>query len=149
LSPASALSSPRQIKLEIDRQCRIVSDIGAKQRFTALPRQIKMPSVEALPYPLDPLSQEEIEAAIATVKKAHGELFFNVVSMHEPRKAEMTAWLADPATAPRPARIADIVAIAPGGKVYDGLVDLKETKIIKWEHTEGVQPIVSNTDRDS
>lgn len=97
----------------------------------------------ALPYPLDPLSLEEIQTAISAVKKAHGDVKFNVVSLHEPRKAEMQAWLQNPDSAPRPARIADLVVIAPGSKVYDGLVDIKEAKIIKWEHIDGVQPIVS------
>jgi primary-amine oxidase len=97
-----------------------------------------------LPHPFDPLSLAEIETAITIVKKSHGEVFFNVVSLHEPRKAEMTAWLAAPDSAPRPKRIADIVVIAPGGKVYDGLVDIAAPKIIQWELMDGVQPIVSS-----
>jgi len=97
-----------------------------------------------IPHPFDPLTQLEIETAIAVVKQAHGDqLFFNVVSLHEPRKAEMTAWLADPNNAPRPRRVADVVVIAKGGNVYDGLIDLAESKISKWEHAEGQQPIVS------
>lgn len=95
-----------------------------------------------VPHPFDPLSQGEIEAAIATVKKAHGEVFFNVVSLHEPRKVEMTAWIENPSSASRPARVADVVVIAPGGKVYDGLVDLQAAKIVKWELLKDAQPIV-------
>lgn len=98
-----------------------------------------------IPHPFDPLSLDEIETAIALVKKAHGEVFFNVVSLHEPRKAEMTAWLAAPEKAPRPARIADVVVIAPGGTVYDGLVDIKSGKITHWEQLDGLQPIVSSS----
>ncbi|KAF3806807.1 Copper amine oxidase 1 [Colletotrichum gloeosporioides] len=97
----------------------------------------------APPHPLDPLSAAEIEKAIAAVTAAHGEVFFNVVSLHEPRKAEMTAFLAAPGTAPRPARIADVVVIAKGGKVYDGLVDIASGAITKWELMEGVQPIIT------
>ncbi|KAI1502198.1 copper amine oxidase [Biscogniauxia marginata] len=98
---------------------------------------------EKVPHPFDPLSLAEIESAISVVKKAHGDLYFNVVSLHEPRKAEMTKWLEDPASAPRPARIADIVVIAPGSKVYDGLVDLAAGKITKWELLDGAQPIIT------
>jgi primary-amine oxidase len=103
-----------------------------------------MPSTETkdLPHPFDPLSLAEIETAINVVKKAHGDVAFNVVSLHEPRKAEMMAWLAAPDTAPRPARVADLVVIAPDSRVYDGLVDINEGKVTKWEHMEGVQPIV-------
>jgi primary-amine oxidase len=96
-----------------------------------------------LPHPFDPLSIDEITIAIAAVKKAHDNVFFNVVSLHEPRKVEMKAWLENPAEAPRPARIADVVVIAPGGSVYDGLVDIKDATITRWELMHGVQPIVS------
>jgi primary-amine oxidase len=102
-----------------------------------------MGSAESELHPFDPLTGSEIESAISLVKKAHGELFVNVVSLHEPRKAEMTKWLESPGSVPKPARIADVVVIAPGGKVYDGLVDLKDGNIIKWELLEGLQPIVS------
>lgn len=97
-----------------------------------------------LPHPFDPLSLEEIRSAIGIVKKAHGDVFFNVVSLHEPRKAEMTAWLGKQET-PRPVRIADVVVIGPEGKVYDGLVDLAEGKITKWELLDGLQPIVRDS----
>ncbi|KAK3995319.1 copper amine oxidase [Cladorrhinum sp. PSN332] len=100
--------------------------------------------VAELPHPLDPLSLDEIDAAVALVKKAHGDnLLFNVVSLQEPRKAEMTAWIENPETAPRPKRIADVVVIAPGGKVYDGLVDLADGKITYWQLLDGEQPIIT------
>jgi primary-amine oxidase len=92
--------------------------------------------------PFDPLTGSEIEGVIRIVKKAHGEVFFNVVALQEPRKAEMTAWLQDPASSPKPNRVADVVVIAPGGAVYDGLVDIKTEKIISWETLDGLQPIV-------
>ncbi|KAI9807381.1 MAG: hypothetical protein M1833_000125 [Piccolia ochrophora] len=95
------------------------------------------------PHPFDPLSQSEIENAVNIVRKEHGFLFYNAVALWEPRKASMLEWLADPDHAQRPHRIADVVAIARGGAVYDGLVDLTESKILKWELVEGVQPIIS------
>ncbi|KJK79365.1 hypothetical protein H634G_04956 [Metarhizium anisopliae BRIP 53293] len=101
-----------------------------------------------LPHPFDPLSGEEIQAATAIVRKAHGdELHFHVVSLQEPRKAEMLAWLADPAKAPRPRRVAEIVVIDPRnlkghGQVYDGLVDLQSRNITKWIKASGQQPIL-------
>ncbi|RYP58508.1 hypothetical protein DL769_008924 [Monosporascus sp. CRB-8-3] len=99
--------------------------------------------MDTLQHPFDPLNVDEIRAAITIVKKAHGDVFFNVVSLHEPRKVEMKAWLEDPANSPRPRRIADIVVIAREGKVYDGLVDIAEGKITKWELLDGLQPIIT------
>jgi primary-amine oxidase len=98
--------------------------------------------VAAIPHPFDPLSEIEIEAAVSIVQKEHGPLFYNAVTLWEPRKAEMLLWLADPQHADRPNRVADVVAIGKGSKVYDGLIDLKEGRIIKWESQEGVQPLV-------
>ena len=94
------------------------------------------------PHPFDPLSAAEIEKAVALVNKEHGPLFYNAVTIWEPRKAEMLAWLADPDHTIRPHRVADVVAIKKGGMVYDGLVDLDEDKLLKWESNEGVQPLV-------
>lgn len=95
------------------------------------------------PHPFDPLSNSEIETAVQIIGKEHGLLFYNAVTLWEPRKKEMMKWLADPQANQRPSRVADVVAIARGGKVYDGLVDLKKGKILKWESLDGVQPLVS------
>ena len=100
----------------------------------------------AAPHPLDPLSAQEIERAVAIVKKEHGGLFFNAVTLWEPRKAEMMAWLANPQYTPRPKRRADVVAIGRGSKVFDGIIDLDEGKILSWALTEGVQPLITMED---
>jgi primary-amine oxidase len=97
------------------------------------------------PHPFDPLSNAEIETAVSIIRKEHGRLSYNAVTLWEPRKKEMLRWLEDPEHTPRPTRVADVVAIGKGSKVYDGLVDLKEGKIVKWEPVEGVQPLVSNS----
>jgi len=96
------------------------------------------------PHPFDPLSNAEIETAVSIIRSAHGKLHYNAVTLREPKKAEMLKWLENSSNTPRPTRIADVAAIAPGGGVYDGLVDLKEGKITKWEKMEGVQPLVSS-----
>lgn len=94
-------------------------------------------------HPFDPLTRSEIEKAISIVSKTHGDVIFNVVSLLEPRKAEMTKWLEAPTTAPIPSRVADVVVITPGEKIYDILVDLQEGTITKCELLDGLQPIVS------
>lgn len=94
------------------------------------------------PHPFDPLSATEIEAAADLIRREHGSLYYNAISLLEPRKAEMQAWLADPEHTVRPHRVADVVAIGKGSKVYDGWVDLTEKKIVNWELTNDVQPLV-------
>jgi primary-amine oxidase len=93
-------------------------------------------------HPFDPLSETDIAKAVAIIRKEHSGLHFNAVTLYEPPKTAMMAYLTDPKNAPRPHRVADVVAIGRGSKVYDGLVDLDTGKIIKWERTPGVQPLV-------
>lgn len=126
---------------EIDhRRPRILSIIMVLQRLKQVAQHVS--GTAPPPHPFDPLSASEIEKAVAIVRKEYASLYFNAVTTSEPRKAEMTAWLADPEHSPRPRRIADVVATGKGSKVYDGLIDLEAEKVIKWETIDGVQPIV-------
>lgn len=95
------------------------------------------------PHPFDPLSESEIKCAVAVVKKQHHDVHFNAVTLYEPRKAEMSSWLAEPKHSARPKRVADVVAIGKGCKVFDALVDLDKEEILQWEWTQDVQPLVS------
>lgn len=99
------------------------------------------------PHPFDPLSTTEIETVVAIIRKEHGQrLVFNAVTLYEPRKAEMLAWLENPEKTPRPMRAAEVVIIAPGGKIYDGVIDLDKKTIVEWKHTPGVQPLITMED---
>lgn len=97
-------------------------------------------------HPFDPLSASEIEKAVTLLRAAHGKLYYNAVTLFEPPKAQMLKWLSDPKSAPRPKRIADIVAIGTDGKLYDGKIDLDEGKIIEFVHTPNVQPLITMED---
>ncbi|KAF3185807.1 hypothetical protein TWF788_003855 [Orbilia oligospora] len=46
----------------------------------------------------------------------------------------------------KPARRAEVVAIAKDGGVWDGIVDIDAGKIIKWEKLDGVQPLITMED---
>jgi len=93
------------------------------------------------PPPLDPLSSAEIEYAVDLVRKDHGQLGHNAVTLSEPKKKEMLAWLAN-TSLPRPRRMADVVAVDRNSAVYDSVVDPKEGKIVSWEKLAGVHPLV-------
>lgn len=97
-------------------------------------------------HPFDPLSANEISKAVSIVNQQYPGLFYNAVTIAEPPKAQMLKWIADPKSTPRPTRIADVVAIGRGSKVYDGLVDLEAGAILRWELTEGVQPLITMED---
>jgi primary-amine oxidase len=114
------------------------------ERVKQLAQQVS--NTVAPPHPFDPLSALEIETAVSILRAEHGKLFYNAVTLQEPPKKEMLAWLADPSHSPRPKRVADIVVITTDGKVYDGLVDLGERKVLQWAHTPDVQPLVTMED---
>lgn len=100
-------------------------------------------------YPFDPLSTDEISRAVAIVREnvTHIDpLFFNTVTLWEPRKDEMVSWLKSPATTPKPKRKADVVCIGPNSTVYDGIVDLQEGILESFAETSGVQPLITMED---
>lgn len=97
-------------------------------------------------HPLDPLTAAEIERVVAVLRAEYGKLFYNAITLFEPPKAEMLKWLDNPQSAPRPTRKADIVCIGTDGNVYDGVVDLDAGKVDKWQHTPGVQPLITMED---
>ena len=97
-------------------------------------------------HPFDPLTTEEIAKTVEIVRREYPSLHFNAISLCEPKKSDMKQWLASPQTAARPHRIADVVCIGRGSKVYDGLVDLTEGIITKWDLTEDVQPLITMED---
>lgn len=94
------------------------------------------------PHPFDPLTSNEIKQVVSTVQKVYGHVQFKVITLHEPRKAEMVKWLENSLPSLLPARIADVTVIKSGGKVYDGLVDIKQGRVLQWNLVPGVQPIV-------
>lgn len=98
------------------------------------------------PHPLDPLSSLEIETATSLLRREKGQLYYNAVTLLEPKKAELLPWLSDSDHNQRPARIADVVAISPDGKLMEGHIDLTEQKILSWEHTPNVQPLITMED---
>ena len=125
----------------------IADDIRAKNIVTMVLDRLKQVAQHvtgtAPPrHPFDPLTATEIEIAVSVIRNEHGSLCYNAVTLLEPRKAEMLCWLEDPDHTARPHRVADVVAIGRGSKVYDGWVDLEEKKIVKWVSEEGVQPLV-------
>lgn len=106
---------------------------------------LQMDSKSPPPHPLDPLSEVEIEKTVAIIRTEHSnERFkFNGITLLEPPKAEMLAWLSHPDKIGKPARKADIVILMSDGKVYDSVVNLTKGVIEKWEHVPGVQPIIT------
>ena len=120
-----------------------------------------------VPHPLDPLSASEIDHAVSVIRRHQipkhepNPVFFNAVTLQEPRKKAMLPWVeaemsdtkGEELAKKRPKRVADVVVIIGGGQgVWDGLVDLTDSdgnagdgdawRVLSWDKCEGVQPLV-------
>ncbi len=99
------------------------------------------------PHPLDPLSADELERAVACVRSARdlgGAVRFVSVELRDPDKSELAAWR-DGGT--RPAREAALVVLA-GGRTYEAVVGLDADALLAWEHVPGVQAAVTADEYD-
>lgn len=98
------------------------------------------------PHPFDPLSATEIERAADIVRAVHSDkdIYFNTITVQEPRKEEMKAWLANPTAASRPRRKAEVVVISKlTTRSFDAIVDLESSRIELWIELENQQPIIT------
>jgi primary-amine oxidase len=95
-------------------------------------------------HPLDPLSESEIATAVDVVLKKQSGLIFNSVTLLEPKKDLLKAYLESQDV--KVPRIADVVASAKGNKVYDVLVNIDEKTIVRWEEPNGVYPGITMED---
>jgi len=95
-------------------------------------------------HPLDPLTGDEIAAAVATVREAHdpGSRFrFVTVTLLEPEKSELASWQeGDPFR-----RLAELVVLDPVTEgAYEGVVDVGARDFVRWERLpDGVQPAIA------
>ena len=95
---------------------------------------------EAPAHPLDPLSAEEIETAVAVLRAAGNvdpETRFAQIGLEEPDKAAVLAW--------RPGQpfARNAFVVARGDRTtYEGVVALAAHKVERWDPIPGVQPAI-------
>ena len=91
-------------------------------------------------HPYDPLSEDEIRAAVAAVRAAHPEIpdpKFPIVRLAYPDKEVVRRW--DRVSAvPRAAFL--VVYDRAGSATYESRVDLAQGRLVDWRHLPGVQP---------
>ncbi|GFF64641.1 copper amine oxidase [Aspergillus lentulus] len=96
---------------------------------------------------LDPLSADEITTA-ATLLRQHAHpttLKFNCITLHEPLKAELNAFLSG--TGPRPARRAFSIVLKKGTpEVSEAIVNLTTKKVESWKSVKDVMPTLTLDD---
>jgi primary-amine oxidase len=91
----------------------------------------------ATTHPLDPLTPDEIRAAVAILRRDRGvtdRWRFATIMLHEPAKAR----LREPEPPPREAEI--VCWNRDDGQAYKAVVSLTDDRVVAWEHRPGEQP---------
>ncbi|CAM0137855.1 peroxisomal copper amine oxidase [Umbelopsis sp. WA50703] len=102
------------------------------------------------PHPLDPLSTDEVIQTATLIRESRGEdskFIFNTITLREPNKDIMLAYLGWDKETPKPETVEResfvIIIERPSGHVYEAIVSLTENKVKSWLHMKGVQPIIT------
>ncbi len=108
--------------------------------YQTIESSISRPSVF---HPLEPLTAEEITAAVSIVRterKLHERVRFASVALHEPPKEVVLIFKQnDPIT-----REAFIILLDnTDGATYEAVVSITEGKVTSWRHIPGVQPSIT------
>ncbi len=91
-------------------------------------------------HPLDPLSKEEITAAVQILKdagKVGPESRFAFLGLHEPRKDEVLRFKAG---SPVRREAFAVVYEPAANRTYEAVIDLKGKQVPSWKEVPGVQP---------
>ncbi len=110
---------------------------GVRRTFAAAILAMLCAAPDAAAHPLDPLSPDEIRAAIAMLRDqglADATTRFPMIDLDEPDKAAVMAWR----QGQDEFRKAFVVA-RRDGTVYEGVVDLAGRKIAGWRAVPGAQ----------
>ncbi|RDK92831.1 tyramine oxidase [Enterobacillus tribolii] len=100
-------------------------------------------AVEQRAHPLNPLSADEIKTAVEVVKasgKLPGALRFTEISLREPPKEQVWNFVLKGGAVSAP-RQAD-VTLLDGIHVVEGVVDLKDKKLVSWTPLKDAQGMV-------
>jgi primary-amine oxidase len=100
------------------------------------------PSQTTIQHPLEPLTAEEIAAAVAIARSSQslGDSYrFPCVTLHEPPKSAVLAF--QPGV-PITRQVFLILLDNGTGKTYEAIVSLSEQKLVSWQHIPNVQPSI-------
>jgi primary-amine oxidase len=95
-------------------------------------------AVSAPSHPLDPLSQQELVSAVATLKSTRhvdDSTRFVFLSLREPDKSAVLKWKPG-----EPAAREAFAIIKQGNQTFEAIIDVSKGKLESWRAIKGVQP---------
>ncbi len=123
------------------------SDAGAKltgRRYTLEGITRISMAIITTTHPLEPLTPEEIAAAVAIVRvgpASSEHMRFVMVKLHEPGP-EVSLSYQPGDNVPREVFMSLLDKTNGVGKAYEAIVNLSEERVRSWRHIEGVQPSI-------
>ena len=110
---------------------------GARRTFAAAILAVLFAAPDAAAHPLDPLSPDEIRAAVAVLRDQgliDATTRFPLIDLDEPDKAAVMAWQ------PGQSEFRKAFVMARRDRtVYEGVVDLADRKVDGWQAVPGAQ----------
>ncbi len=101
-----------------------------------------LPNAVGVAHPLDPLTVDEITAAVDIVRtdrQLGPRVRFVSVTLHEPAKAVVLAY---PSAGPVEREAFAILLDNEAGQTYEAIVSLSRRTVLSWEHIANVQPAI-------
>jgi len=101
-----------------------------------------LPNVVGVEHPLDPLTVEEIAAAVdivRTQRQLGPRVRFVSITLHEPAKAVVLAY---PSAGPVEREAFAILLDNEAAQTYEAIVSLSHQAVVSWEHIPNVQPAI-------
>src|SRR6266487_4480720 len=95
-------------------------------------------------HPLEPLTAEEIAAAVSIVRRERNlgeQVYFVSVTLYEPQ-LELTLNFQQSDQVPREAFMVLLDKTGGVGKTYEAVVNISAGTVTSWRHIEGVQPSI-------
>jgi primary-amine oxidase len=101
-----------------------------------------LPNAVGVAHPLDPLTVDEIAAAVdivRTERQLGARVRFVSVTLHEPAKAVVLAY---PSVGPVDREAFAILLDNESGQTYEAVISLRRRTVLSWEHVPNVQPAI-------
>jgi primary-amine oxidase len=101
-----------------------------------------LPNAVGVAHPLDPLTVDEIAAAVdivRTERQLGARVRFVSVTLHEPAKAVVLAY---PSVGPVDREAFAILLDNEAGQTYEAVISLSRRTVLSWEHVPNVQPAI-------
>ena len=117
--------------------------------FLLTSQSAQTPPAAVQRHPLDPLTQDEINAAGKVLRAAPqfpADALFATIVLKEPAKSDVLGYKAG---APMGRQASAVILDRPRNRTFEAIVDLTTSRLVTWTEVKGVQPVVLEAEYDT